>query len=278
MPTASDLGLPTGTVTFLFTDIEGSTQLVAALGARYGPVLNAHAEVIRTAIASHDGTEVSTEGDAFFAVFPSAIEAVAAAADAQRRLATRSWPDGVSVRVRMGLHTGEGRPGGDNYIGMDVHRAARIAAAGHGGQVLVSDATRALVAPALPDGLSLRDLAEHRLKDLPAPERIWQLSIEGLPVDFPALRSLDARRGNLAPASTPLIGRDGRGGRDRGSRPAAATAHADRSGRHRQDAPRTCGRRAARDGLRRRRLLRGARRCPRPAGRRRGDRRRHRRS
>jgi class 3 adenylate cyclase len=179
MPTASDPGLPTGTVTFLFTDIEGSTQLVEALGAGYGPVLNAHAAIIRAAIKSHAGTEVSTVGDAFFALFPSAIEAVAAAADAQRRLADQSW-DGVSVRVRIGLHTGEARLGGDNYIGMDVPRAARIAAAGHGGQVLVSDTTRALVASALPDGLSLRDLAEHRLKDLPAPERLWQLTVEQL--------------------------------------------------------------------------------------------------
>ena len=136
MPSAPDRRLPTGTVTFLFTDIEGSTRLVTALGAGYGPVLEAHAEVIRAAIASHAGTEVSTEGDAFFAAFPSAIEAVAAAADAQRGLAAHSWPDGVSVRVRMGLHTGEGVLGGDDYIGIDVHRAARIAAAGHGGQVL----------------------------------------------------------------------------------------------------------------------------------------------
>jgi predicted ATPase/class 3 adenylate cyclase len=208
MPSASDPGLPIGTVTFLFTDIEGSTQLVAALGAGYGPILNAHSEVIRAAIASHNGTEVSTEGDAFFAVFRSAVEAVGAAADAQRGLATQPWPDGVSVRVRMGLHTGDARLGGDNYVGMDVNRAARIAAAGHGGQVLLSNATQALVATALPDGLSLRDLAEHRLKDLPGPERIWQLDIAGLPGDFPAIHSLDARRGNLAPASTPLIGRE----------------------------------------------------------------------
>ena len=118
--------LPTGTVTFVFTDIEGSTQLVSALGDAYGPVLEAHAELIRRAIADHAGTEVSTEGDAFFAVFSSALDAVRAAADAQRTLASQPWPAGVSVRVRMGLHTGIGRRGGDSYVGIDVHRAARI--------------------------------------------------------------------------------------------------------------------------------------------------------
>ena len=208
MPAPPVPDLPTGTVTFVFTDIEGSTQLVSSLGESYGPVLEAHSDLIRRAIADHAGTEVSTEGDAFFAVFPSALDAVRAAADAQRALASHPWPGGISVRVRMGLHTGTGHLGGDSYVGMDVHRAARIAAAGHGGQVLLSDTTRALVAQALPDGLAVRDLAEHRLKDLPAPERIWQLEIDGLPGDFPAIRSLDARRGNLPSSPTPLIGRE----------------------------------------------------------------------
>ncbi|MEO8229700.1 MAG: adenylate/guanylate cyclase domain-containing protein, partial [Chloroflexota bacterium] len=200
--------LPTGTVTFLFTDIEGSTQLLSSLGDAYAAVLEAHAAVIRAAIAAHTGTEVSTEGDAFFAAFPTALGAIRAAADAQRGLASHAWPNGVTVRVRMGLHTGEGRLGGDSYVGIDVHRAARIAAAGHGGQVLLSDATRTLVQPALPEGLAIRDLAEHRLKDLPAPERIWQLEIAGLPGEFPAIRSLDAPRGNLPTSPTPLIGRE----------------------------------------------------------------------
>ena len=200
--------LPTGTVTFLFTDIEGSTQLVSGLGEAYGPVLEAHAEIIRAAIARHAGTAISTEGDSFFAVFPSALDAVQAAADAQRELASHGWPDGLSVRVRMGLHTGEGRLGGDSYVGIDVHRAARIAAAGHGGQVLLSDATRTLVDPGLPNGLGVRNLAEHRLKDLPTPERIWQLEIDGLPGEFPPIRSLSAQRGNLASSPTPLIGRE----------------------------------------------------------------------
>src|SRR6185437_12500489 len=126
--------LPTGQVTFLFTDIEGSTTLLQRLGDAYGPLLEAHATILRRAIAEHGGVEVSTEGDAFFAVFPMAADAIHAAAIAQRRLASEAWPDGSTVRVRMGLHTGEGRRGGDNYVGLDVNRAARIAAAAHGGQ------------------------------------------------------------------------------------------------------------------------------------------------
>ncbi|MFL5641232.1 MAG: ATP-binding protein [Chloroflexota bacterium] len=207
MPSAADRRLPTGTVTFLFTDIEGSTQLVSAFGAGYGPIVEAHAAIIRAALVTHSGTEVGTEGDAFFAAFPSAVDAVSAAAEIQRRLSAEPWPEGATVRVRIGLHTGEALLGGDDYIGIDVHRAARIAAAGHGGQVLVSDATRALVAASLPDDLSFRDLAEHKLKDLPAPERIWQLSISGLSEDFPPIRSVDWRRGNILPSPTPLIGR-----------------------------------------------------------------------
>jgi predicted ATPase/class 3 adenylate cyclase len=202
-----DRPLPTGTVTFLFTDIEGSTRLLAALSDAYEPLVAAHAEIIRAAIAAHAGTEVNTEGDAFFAVFPSAVEAVGAAVDAQRALAAYRSPDDDSIRVRMGLHSGEGRLGGDDYIGLDVHRAARIAAAGHGGQVLLSDAVRALVAQDLPRGVALRDLAQHRLKDLPAPERLWQLEIDGLEREFPQLRSLDARPNNLPLSATPLIGR-----------------------------------------------------------------------
>ena len=142
MPSTPDPRLPTGTVTFLFTDIEGSTRLLSALGDEYSPLLGAHSDILRAAIKSQVGTEVSTEGDAFFAVFPSALHAVAAAVEAQRALAATAWPEGNSVKVRMGLHSGEGRLGGDNYVGLDVHRAARIAAAGHGGQVLLSDATR----------------------------------------------------------------------------------------------------------------------------------------
>ncbi len=208
MDARPDLRLPTGTVTFLFTDVEGSTRLLTRLGDAYASVLESHAELMRSAIGRHGGTEVSTEGDAFFAVFPSAPGAVRAAADAQRALASHSWPGQSEVRVRMGLHTGEGRLGGDNYAGLDVNRAARIAAAGHGGQVLLSDATRGLVAAGLGEGLALRDVGTHRLKDLPAAEQLWQLEVEGLPQDFAALRTLDARPNNLPLSTTPLIGRE----------------------------------------------------------------------
>jgi predicted ATPase/class 3 adenylate cyclase len=205
MPRAT---LPTGTVTFLFTDIEGSTVLLSELGERYDAILADHAVILRRAIAEHGGSEVNTEGDAFFAVFPFAPGAVRAAAQAQLQLTTAGRSVGTPILVRMGLHTGEGKLGGDDYVGMDVHRAARIAAAGHGGQVLLSDATRALVAHDLPAGVALRDMAQHRLKDLPAPEHLWQLEIDGLPADFQALRSLDARPNNLPLSATPLIGRE----------------------------------------------------------------------
>ena len=200
--------LPIGTVTFLFTDIEGSTLLLQQLADRYREVVDRHAEIFRDAIVRGGGSEVGTEGDAFFAVFPLPTGALEAAIHAQRALADQAWPEGKSVRVRMGLHTGQGLLGGDDYIGLDVHRAARIAAAGHGGQVLLSEATRALVAHDLQPGVGLRDLGDHRLKDLPAPERIWQLEVDGLRRDFPALRSLDGRPNNLPLSPTMLIGRD----------------------------------------------------------------------
>jgi predicted ATPase/class 3 adenylate cyclase len=199
--------LPTGTVTFLFTDIEGSTRLVESLGDGYAAVLERHHAVLREAIATGEGTEVGTEGDAFFAVFPSAPRAVAAASHAQRALAAEPWPPDVSLRVRMGLHTGEGRLGGDSYVGLDVHRAARVAAAGHGGQVLLSEATQALAAGDLPQGVGLADLGQHRLKDLSRPEHLWQLTIDGLPADFPPPRTLDATPNNLPLQLTSFLGR-----------------------------------------------------------------------
>jgi class 3 adenylate cyclase len=172
--------LPTGTVTFLFTDIEGSTRLVQDLGDRWGAVLAEHCQIMREAISNAKGVEIGTEGDSFFAVFPQTSDAVAATAAAQQALAVHTWPEGAQVRVRMGLHTGTGQLGGDNYIGLDVHRAARIAAAAHGGQVVLSDATRSLVETALPEGVALRPLGAHRLKDLANPERLYQLDITGL--------------------------------------------------------------------------------------------------
>jgi predicted ATPase/class 3 adenylate cyclase len=200
--------LPTGTVTFLFTDIEGSTRLLQTCGDEYPLLIARHHELLREAVSVHGGVEVMTEGDSFFVVFRNPAAAVAAAVNAQRSIAAETWPANSDVRVRMGLHTGEAILGGDNYIGLDVHRAARIANAGHGGQVLISDATRALAGQGLPAGVSVRDLGEHRLKDLPAPERLYQLAIDGLPADFPPLRSLSARPNNLPRPATSFIGRE----------------------------------------------------------------------
>ncbi len=200
--------LPTGTVTFLFTDIEGSTRLLQSLEGGYTQLLARHHGIMRAAIAAHDGVEIGTEGDSFFVVFPSAAGAVAATVDAQRALHAEAWPTELPVAVRMGLHTGEGTLGGDGYVGIDVHRAARIGAAGHGGQTLLSETTRSLVAGSLPDGVTLADLGEHRLKDLSGSERIHQLVIEGLPARFPALRTLDATPNNLPTQLTSFLGRE----------------------------------------------------------------------
>jgi predicted ATPase/class 3 adenylate cyclase len=197
---------PTGTVTFLFTDIEGSTNLARSLGDRWPDVLQQHHAILRRAIRDHQGVEVRTEGDAFFAVFRSAVDAVAATAAAQRRLADHGWPEDGPIRVRMGMHTGEGRLGGDEYVGLDVHRAARIAAAAHGGQVLISDATRMVAADNLPDGVTLRDLGEHRLKDFDDPQAIHQLVIDGLPDAFPPIKTLEIPS-NLPLRLTSFVGR-----------------------------------------------------------------------
>jgi predicted ATPase/class 3 adenylate cyclase len=200
--------LPTGTVTFLFTDIEGSTELLQELG-RDGFVrqLDRHAEIVRTAVAEEGGVEVLTEGDSFFVAFPRASGAIRAAVETQRALAAHPWPDGNAIRVRMGLHTGEGVPAGDNYVGIDVNRAARIAAAGHGGQIIISEATRVLVAGDVPDGVTFRDLGLHDLKGLEHPERLHDLVIDGLSADFPALRTPGAHRTNLVPRRTSFVGR-----------------------------------------------------------------------
>jgi predicted ATPase/class 3 adenylate cyclase len=200
--------LPTGTVTFLFTDIEGSTRLLQKVGETYSDLLASHNRILRAAIAAGGGVELKTEGDAFFAVFPTPLGALRAAIHAQRDLLSYEWPEPDLVRVRMGIHTGEGVLGGDNYVGLDVNRAARIAAAGHGGQVLVSEPTRALVEHAVPTDAELRDLGRHRLKDIEQPEHIYQLVIEGLPDAFPPIRSLDARLTNLPPERSSFIGRE----------------------------------------------------------------------
>lgn len=196
----------------LFTDIELSTQQVRALGAdRWEAVLEHHSRIVRDALSKHGGTEIRTEGDSFFAVFTSPVEAITAAAEMQRNLSTEAWPHGASLRVRMGLHTGEARPAsaaaGADYVGFEVHRAARIAALGHGGQVLVSETTESLLRQALPSGLALVDLGRHRLKDL-VPQKIYQLTGDGLPDTFPPLHSLDARPNNLPTQTTTFIGRE----------------------------------------------------------------------
>ena len=202
--------LPTGTVTFMFTDIEGSTRLVQQLGTdRWSGLLERHRAIIRNAIESHGGVEVATEGDGFFAVFALPTEAIGAAADAQRRLASEPWPEEARIRVRMGLHTGAGRLDADGtYVGTDVHRAARIAASGHGEQVLVSDATRVLAGGELPTGIALRDLGQARLKDLEQPEQIYQLLVDGLRADFPPLRTLGGTPTNLPAEITTFLGRE----------------------------------------------------------------------
>jgi predicted ATPase/class 3 adenylate cyclase len=199
--------LPTGTVTFLFTDIEGSTRLLQQLGDRYPDVLTTHHRLLRTAIQEAQGQVVDTQGDAVFAAFPRARDALLGAVAAQRAVQGQSWPNGIALRVRMGLHTGEPVSGETGYVGIDVHRAARIAAAGHGGQILVSGVTHALVAKDLPEGVRLRDLGEHRLKDLAHPYRVFQVLTRDLSSDFPPLRSLDARPHNLPIQLTNFIGR-----------------------------------------------------------------------
>jgi predicted ATPase/class 3 adenylate cyclase len=187
--------LPTGVVTLLFTDVEGSTRLLHELGEEYGEALHEHRRRLRAAFAEHEGVEVDTQGDAFFIAFARASDAVAAASDGQRALA------GGPIRVRMGLHTGEPRVTDEGYVGIDVHKGARIAAVGHGGQVLLSQTTHALV------DYEVRDLGAHRLKDLSAPERIYQLEIDGLPGEFPLLKTLEAGMKNLPLPRTSFVGR-----------------------------------------------------------------------
>jgi predicted ATPase/class 3 adenylate cyclase len=202
--------LPSGTVTFLFTDIEGSTRLLRRLGRRYAEVLGEHHRLLRAVFAEHGGREVHTEGDAFFVAFARASDAVAAAVEAQRALGSQRWPEGADVRVRMGVHSGEAEVRMDDYVGLDVHRAARICSAGHGGQVLISSSTRELVAGELPADVALRDLGEHWLKDLDRPEHLFQLVVGDLPADFPPPASLSPSSGRatgLPPLPNRTIGR-----------------------------------------------------------------------
>ena len=198
------IGQPTGTVTMLFSDVEGSTRALRQLGSqRYAEALDLHRRLLRDTFKRHGGYEVDCEGDAFFVAFSRAEDAVAAAVTAQRRLVDADWPNGQELRVRIGIHTGEPLAVPPNYVGLDVHRAARIMAAGHGGQVLLSRTTHDLVGDAFP----VRELGEHRMKDLSAPTRLYQLLVEGLASEFPPLKTLGNRPTNLPVQATPLIGR-----------------------------------------------------------------------
>src|SRR5215217_695986 len=174
--------LPNGTVTLLFTDVEGSTQLLRRLGEQYGTALEDQRQILRSAVAEHGGTEIDSRGDELFAAFPRARAGVAAAIAAQRALAEHTWPEGETLKVRMGLHTGEPGLRDDGYLGLDVHRAARISGAAHGGQVLLSHVTRELAGE---DGDQFVDLGEHALKDMPGTERLFQAVVPGLPGEFP---------------------------------------------------------------------------------------------
>ena len=201
--------LPTGTVTFLFTDIVESTALLQRIGdRRYAGTLTEHQRLLRAAFEEGSGREVDTQGDAFLVAFPRARDALATAVAAQQALMKHPWPDGAPLQVRMGLHTGEPISNTDRYVGLDVHRASRICAAGHGGQILLSDAVSGLLARDLPQGVRLRDLGTHRLKDLREPEHLFQAVHPDLPMDFPPLRSLDARPHNLPVQLTSFIGRE----------------------------------------------------------------------
>jgi WD40 repeat protein/class 3 adenylate cyclase len=197
--------MPSGTVTFLFTDIEGSTKLLERIREDFRAVIAEHNALFRTAFARWNGREIQFLGDGFHAAFRRATDAVSCVAELQRELAEHIWPAGATVRVRMGLNTGEAEIDEDHYVGIGVHRAARVAAAGHGGQVLLSQTTRDLVYMDLPPGVTLRHLGDHMLKDIRYPQPIYQLDIEGLPTEFPALRTLGSEE-PPAPGEPPYKG------------------------------------------------------------------------
>ncbi|HLJ35608.1 MAG TPA: adenylate/guanylate cyclase domain-containing protein, partial [Ktedonobacteraceae bacterium] len=200
--------LPTGTVTLLFTDIEGSTHLLQRLGGRYPNVLAEYRSLLRTVFHTYDGHEVDTQGDSFFVAFAHATDAVSAVVEMQRTLAAHTWPNGVTIPTRIGLHTGEPQLSAEGYVGLDVHLAARVMSAGHGGQVLLSQTTRDLVMHNLPEGVILQDLGVYRLKGLQYPTPFFQLVIMGLPAVFPQLRTLDTHFHNLPVQPTTFVGRE----------------------------------------------------------------------
>jgi class 3 adenylate cyclase len=190
--------LPAGTVTFVFTDIEDSTELLKRLGDEYRDVLSGHRRIVRDAFGAHDGVEMDTQGDAFFFVFARARDAVAAAVAAQRAHASEEWPEAAEVRVRMGLHTGEPAIHEEGYVGLDVVRAARICTVGRGGQILLSETTRALIGSGLPDGVSVFPLGQRHLRGIDEPERVYEVAIEGL-----SLEEGDAATAAAAPPAGP---------------------------------------------------------------------------
>lgn len=197
------------TLAFLFSDIEGSTRLEQAIGTRtYAAIRERHRELLREVFSAHDGREQGTEGDSFFIVFPTASDALAAALGAQRAIGREPWPDGATVRVRMGIHAGEVATAGGSLVGLAINRAARIAGVAHGGQVLVSETVRALLGSGMPTGASLVDLGVHRLKDLHEREHLYQLAAPDLPATFPPLETLDARPNNLPTQLTSFVGRE----------------------------------------------------------------------
>jgi class 3 adenylate cyclase/CheY-like chemotaxis protein len=195
--------LPTGTVTFLFTDLEGSTAIAHRLADEWHAVLMDHRRLVRSAVSESRGAEIDCRGDEFFVAFEDAEAAGEAAVSAQRAIEGHDWPEGAELRVRMGMHTGQAIFADEDYLGVDVHRAARICFAGHGGQILVSEATHAL----LPDGLERRALGSYRLRGLPTSERIYQLVVPGLPADFPPLRGVD-EDGDRPPALRVVLADD----------------------------------------------------------------------
>src|SRR5580765_1014397 len=197
--------LPSGAVTFLFTDIEGSTRLVRQLRSRYAEVLGEHQRLIRLAFSQHGGHELDTQGDAFFYAFGSAHEAVVAAVDAQRALSGHPWPEQTEVKVRIGIHTGQAAPVNGRYTGLAVHRAARICSAGHGGQILVSQATQSLLEDEEEDlAVGMSDLGDQRLKDIERPVRLYQVTAPGLLTDFPPPRGEEEE---IEPAIAPPVWR-----------------------------------------------------------------------
>jgi predicted ATPase/class 3 adenylate cyclase len=201
--------LPTGTLNFLFTDIEGSTRLWERDAAAMQVALDRHDSILRNSIEGHGGHVFKTVGDAFCAVFVTAAGALQAAVEAQQTLSAEEWPPTIGpLRVRMALHTGAATERGGDYFGPPLNRVARLLAAAHGGQVLISVATRELLGDRLPEGTLLRDLGERRLKDLFGPERVFQLVAPGLPSGFPPLKTLDERLNNLPDQPTPLVGRE----------------------------------------------------------------------